>query len=186
MLTALVTPAEGQDNQPALDLLCGARFRWKLRPRQVTGDGKYGTAANVVAIEDQRIRANVPLSAAGRRPGLFADTDFAYDAVADVYRCPGDATLRFVSRGERTERRVDEAPAAACRACALREQCTTSRRGRRVGRDAGEEHLERVRSDHATEASCNAQATPTADDDATPVSGDDSESDAAEEATPTS
>jgi hypothetical protein len=30
ILTALVTPAEVQENQPALDLLWRARFRWKL------------------------------------------------------------------------------------------------------------------------------------------------------------
>ena len=66
ILTALVTPAEVQDNQPALDLLWRTRFRWKLRPCQVNGDSKYGTVDNVVAIEDQRIRAYVPLSEAGQ------------------------------------------------------------------------------------------------------------------------
>ena len=68
ILTALVTPAEVQDNQPALDLLWRTRFRWKLHPRQVTGDSKYGTVENIVAIEDQRIRAYVPLSEAGQPP----------------------------------------------------------------------------------------------------------------------
>ena len=152
VLTALVTPAEVQDNQPALNQLWHARFRWKLRPRQITGDSKYGTTANVVAIEDQGIRAYVPLPEAGRRPGLFADTDFAYDPVADVYHCPGDRVLRFISHCATTRRRVYEAPAAACAVCALREQCTTSRRGRRVGRSLDEAYLERVRSYHATEA----------------------------------
>jgi transposase len=151
VLTALVTPAEVQDNQPALDLLWRARFRWKLHPRQVTGDSKYGTTENVVAIEDQRIRAYVPLPEAGRRPGLFADTDFAYNAQDDTYRCPGNQTLRFISRCERTRRRVYEAPAAACRACALKPRCTTSRRGRRVGRGFAEGYLDRVRGYHATE-----------------------------------
>jgi len=33
ILTALVTPAEVQDNQPAIDLLWRPRFRWKLPPR---------------------------------------------------------------------------------------------------------------------------------------------------------
>jgi Transposase DDE domain len=151
ILAALATPAEVQDNQPALDLLWRTRFRWKLRPRQVTGDSKYGTVENVVAIEEQRIRAYVPLSEAGHRPGLFADTDFAYDAATDTYRCPGDQTLRFISRCERTHRRVYEATAAACRACALKARCTTSRRGRRVGRSFDEYALVRVRGYHATE-----------------------------------
>ena len=151
VLTTLVTPAEVQDNQPALALLWHARFRWKLRPRQVTGDAKYGTVENVVAIEEQGIRAYLPLSEAGSRPGLFRDTDFVYDAKADAYRCPGEQALRFVSRCEATRRRVYEAPAAACRACALKPQCTTSARGRRVSRSLQEAYLDRVRGYHATE-----------------------------------
>ncbi len=40
ILAALVAPAEVQENQPALDLQWWARFRWKLWPRQITGDTK--------------------------------------------------------------------------------------------------------------------------------------------------
>jgi len=152
ILTALVTPAEVQDNQPALDLLWRTRFRWKLHPRQVTGDTKYGTVENIVAIEDQRVRAYVPLSAAGRKPGFFRDTDFVYNPDADTYRCPGNETLHFISQCERTQRRVYEAPAAACAICSLRAHCTTSQRGRRIGRSLDEEYLERVRGYHETEA----------------------------------
>ena len=152
ILTALVTPAEVQDNQPAIDLLWRTRFRWKLHPRQVTGDTKYGTVANIVAIEDQRIRAYLPLSAAGRKPGLFRDTDFVYDSAADVYRCPGKATMRFISQCDSTHRRVYEAPAAACAICSLRAHCTTSPRGRRIGRSLDESSLKRVRGYHETEA----------------------------------
>jgi transposase len=151
ILTALVTPAEVQDNQPALDLLWRACFRWKLRPRQVTGDTKYGTVENIVAIEVQRVHAYLPLSAAGRKPGLFRDTDFVYNSDADTYRCPGKQTLRFISQCERTHRRVYEAPAAACAICALRARCTTSPRGRRIGRSLDETYLERVRGYHQTE-----------------------------------
>jgi hypothetical protein len=88
MLAALVTPAEVQEIQPALDLLWHVRFRWKLRPRQFTSDTKYGTVATIVAIEDQRIRAYVPLSEAGRRPGTFGEQGFAFDTAANTYRCP--------------------------------------------------------------------------------------------------
>jgi transposase len=152
ILAALVAPAEVQENQPALDLLWRARFRWKLRPRQVTGDTKYGTTENVVAIEAQGIRAYVPLSEAGQRPGLFRDHNFTYDADTDTCRCPGGATLRFLSQSDATHRRIYQAPARACAACALRAQCTTSPRGRRVSRDLDETSLERVRDHHATEA----------------------------------
>jgi len=151
VLVALVTPAEVQDNQPALDLLWRARFRWKLRPRQVTGDTKYGTVANVVAIEREHIRAYVPLSEVGHRAELFRDTDFAYDATTDTCRCPGDQTLRFLSQSDATHRRIYRAPAAACAVCALKAQCTTSPRGRRVSRSLDEAYLDRVRAYHATE-----------------------------------
>jgi hypothetical protein len=152
VLTALVAPAEVQENQPALDLLWRTRFRWKLRPRQVTGDTKYGTAENVIAIEGQRIRAYVPLSEAGRRPGRFADTDFVDDAASDTCCCPGGKTLRFLSQSDATRRRIYQAPASACAACALRARCTTSPRGRRVSRNLDEACLERVRGYHGTEA----------------------------------
>ena len=94
----------------------------------------------------------MPLSDVGHRPGLFRDTDFVYDPVADSYHCRGNETLRFISQCERTHRRAYEAPSAACAICPLRAQCTTSRRGRRIGRSLDEEMLDRVRDQHTTEA----------------------------------
>lgn len=150
ILTALVTPAEVQDNQPAVDLLWWARFRWKLQPRRVIADTKYGTVENVTAIERERIHAYVPLSDVGRKPGLFRDTDFVYNPAADTYRCPGEKTLRFISQCERTRRRIYQAPPTACEACSLRAHCTTSQRGRRIGRSLDAEYLERVRGHQKT------------------------------------
>ena len=49
ILAVLVTPSEVMDNQPMLDLLWRVRFRWKLQPRQVTGDTKYGTIETIKA-----------------------------------------------------------------------------------------------------------------------------------------
>jgi transposase len=152
ILTVLVTPAEVQDNQPAVDLLWRTRFRWKLHPRQVTGDSKYGTTENIVAIEDQRICAYVPLSKAGQHADVFAEQDFRYDPAADVYHCPGEKVVRFLSQSDATHRRIYQAPATDCRGCSLRERCTTSPRGRRISRSLDETYLERVRGYHATAA----------------------------------
>ncbi len=134
ILTALVTPAAVQDNQPALDLLWRTRFRWNLRPRSVTGDTKYGTVENIVGVEDQQMRAYFPLAEVGQRPGQFPVHAFAYDAASDTCRCPGREPLRFLSPSDATQRRISQAPARACAACTLRTQCTTSPRGRRIGR----------------------------------------------------
>lgn len=83
-LTTLVTPAEGQDNQPALALLWRTRCRWRLRPRQMAADANYATAehipvveqAGVPAIEQAGVPAYVPLSGVGRRAGLCRDPGF--------------------------------------------------------------------------------------------------------------
>ena len=151
VLLALVAPAEVQENQPALDLLWRARFRWKLWPRRVTADTKYGTVENITAIEREHITAYMPLSAVGQRPGMFGEQDFVYDAAVDTYHCPGGQTLGFISQCDATRRRIYAAPAAACLACTLRTQCTTSRRGRRVGRSLDMAVLDRVRGYHQTE-----------------------------------
>jgi transposase len=152
ILTCLVTPAEVQDNQPAVDLLWRTRFRWKLRPRQVTADAKYGTVENIVAIEQEQIHLYVPLSEVGQRAGVFGEQAFRYDPVADLYHCPGEKKLRFLSQSDATHRRIYQAAAADCRACGLREQCTNSPRGRRISRSLDEDAVDRVRGRHATEA----------------------------------
>jgi Transposase DDE domain len=151
ILTALVAPAEVQENQPALDLLWRTRFRWKLWPRQVVGDTKYGSVENIAAIEREGICAYFPLSAVGQRAGRFGEHDFVYEAAADTFRCPGGQTLRFLSHCQSTQRRIYAAPKVACAACTLRPQCTTSTRGRRVGRHLDEAYRDRVRGYHTTE-----------------------------------
>jgi DDE family transposase len=152
VLAALVTPAEVMENQPMQDLLWRTCFRWKLRPRQVTGDTTYGTLENIVALEDGGIRAYVPPSSGPHSPGIFRRDEFAYDPEADVYRCPGDQALTFrnAKAGERV--RVYQADAATCQGCALRPQCTTGASSRRIHRSFDEAYLERVRDYHATPA----------------------------------
>ena len=151
ILAALVTPADVMENVPMRDLLWRVRFRRKLRPRQVTGDTTYGTVENVVALEDAGIRAYVPLPDFDHRTPFFGKGAFAYDAKADVYRCPGDETLRFRTHKFTERVRVYQAPAATCNACALKARCTDSAQGRQVKRSFDEAYLDRVRGYHATE-----------------------------------
>ena len=69
LLQVLVTPWEVMDNQPMFDLLWRVRFRWKVWPRQVTGDRKYGTEENIAGIEEATLRL------AGLGPGLTPSGD---------------------------------------------------------------------------------------------------------------
>jgi transposase len=152
ILGVLVTPADVMENQPFLDLLWRVRFRWQLRPRQATGDTTYGTVENIVALEDQGIRAYVPLPDFDQRTPFYGATRFTYDPERDEYRCPQDHRLRRRKAKYTEEVVVYQAEAATCAACPVRAACTTSDAGRQVKRSFYAEYLERVRAYHQTPA----------------------------------
>jgi hypothetical protein len=134
------------DNQPMLDLLWRTRFRWKLSPRQVTGDKKYGSEENLVAIEDQGIHAYIPIPDMDHRTAFFSVEAFTYDAERDVYVCPAGKELHFAP-WHSTERQLRyRAYASDCNHCPLKAQCTTSKQGRSLCRSVDEACLERVRA----------------------------------------
>jgi hypothetical protein len=151
ILAALVTPSDVMDNQPMLDLLWHSRFRWHLPLEQVTGDTRYGTSENIVAIENAGIRAYVPLPDFDKRTPFFGKQTFTYEAHADRYRCPA-GTILPRHTAKHTERVVlYQADAATCNACPMKVKCTESNHGRMITRSVDEHYLEQVRSYHATD-----------------------------------
>jgi transposase len=152
ILQVLVTPSEVMDNQPMRDLIFRTRFRWKLRPRHMRGDTKYGTIENIKALEDAGIRAYVPLPNWEERYEVWSASHFHYEAQADQYRCPQGQILQRVGGINPDGRQLYRAPASICNACPVKGQCTTSHQGRRVYRYVGEEYLERVRTYQQTHA----------------------------------
>jgi hypothetical protein len=152
ILEVLVAPSEVSENKPMLDLLWRSRFRWKLWLRQATGDSKYGTEENIVAIEQQHIHAYFPLPDSDHRTEFFSAEQFHYEAERDVYICPAGKELHFAP-WHSTERSLRyRAYARDCNHCALKAQCTTSKQGRSLCRSVDEEVLDRVRAYHPTEA----------------------------------
>ena len=151
ILAALVTPSEVMDNQPMLDLLWRTRFRWRLWPRHVTGDKKYGSEENLVAIEGQGIRAYIPIPDMDHRTECFSAQEFTYEAERDVYVCPAGKELHF-DRAHSTERSLRyRARARDCNHCPLKAKCTTSKQGRSLCRSVDEACLERVCAYQQTE-----------------------------------
>ncbi len=61
ILATLVTSAAVVENSPMLNLVRWLRFRWHLRPKQATGDTTYATLENIKGLEDDGIRAYLPL-----------------------------------------------------------------------------------------------------------------------------
>ena len=152
ILAALVTPAEVMENQPMLDLLWHVCFRWRLRPRQVTGDTKYGTLENMRAIEEAGMRAYIPLFNRENEHGAYyGSSRFRYDAVHNVYMCPADHPLHLFRREYTAEKAEYRADAATCNACPLKAECTPSPSGRQVHRSFHADYLERVQGYYQTE-----------------------------------
>src|SRR5262249_27214399 len=150
ILNALVTPADVMENLPMLDLLWRTCFRWRLRPRQATGDTTDATIENTVAPEDARIRAYLPLADFDHRTGFFGKGEFTYDAERDVDTGPQGETLRFRKHKHAAHARIYQADAKICNACPQKAECTAGSRGRQVSRDVDEGYVERVRGYHET------------------------------------
>jgi transposase len=145
ILNALVTPFEVTENAPMLDLLWRSAFRWKLRPRQVTGDSAYGTTENIAAVERAGIRAYVPLTGAGKARPYFSKEEFAYDPEHNLYQCPAGEILLPRTNNEARRLTIYKAKAGACGACELRPRCTENKTGRQVLRYFDEVYVDRVR-----------------------------------------
>ena len=150
ILNALVTPFEVTENAPMLDLLWRSTFRWKIRPRQVTGDAAYGTTENIAAVERAGIRAYVPLTGAGKARPFFGKEEFAYDAEEDLYRCPAGEVLLPRTNNKARRLTVYKAGAGTCERCELRARCTENKTGRQVLRYFDEAYVDRVRAYRGT------------------------------------
>jgi transposase len=120
----------------------------------VLADVGYYNGATLARCEEDGIVAYVPpAERTGRLEGrgCFSHIDFAYDAAANVYRCPAGAALMPTKRlkentGGRLEvRYVSRKP--ICDACALRARCITRKSGtREVVRWIHEDVLDRHRA----------------------------------------
>jgi len=152
ILGALATPGEVPEERPALALLWLARFRWRLWPRQATGDKAYGTLEIVRALEEQGVTADVLLPERAHAAPFFSTDAFRYDPRADAYTCPGGATLPYICPSRPQPLFCYQADPATCQACALKARCTASAHGRMISRHYDEDFLDRVRAYHDTKA----------------------------------
>jgi transposase len=117
-------------------------------------DTGYYNGEALKACEDDAITAYVPPPDRDQRlkgQGRFGLADFRYDAVADLYHCPGGAELRPM-RGQKRQANGKLAIRYAsrrsvCRACPLRAQCLApSGQRREIERWLHEDVIERHRA----------------------------------------
>jgi transposase len=110
----------------------------------VAGDHHYGTASNFVFCEESGLRAHLaPLKAPLEARGKLPLSQFVYEPQRDRLRCrAGHYLVRQQNRPQEQAIVYLIAEAAACANCALRKQCTQSKRGRSIQRPVRAELLE--------------------------------------------
>jgi transposase len=152
ILTALVTPASIMDNTPMLDLVKYVCSRWKLQPKQATGDTKYGTVSNIVGLEAMGIKAYLPTSDLSDRSRFYPPHLFRYDHENEQYICPEGQSLGLFSRRKTEQVLVYRANAEGCNTCPVKTKCTDSKSGRYIFRSFFQEDLDRAEMYQQTEA----------------------------------
>jgi transposase len=122
-----------------------------LKPAQVTvaGDHHYGTAHNYIFCAQQGLRAHLgEVSANVEERGKLPPSQFVYEPAQDRLRCRQGHYL--VCHQDRPEEQLKvyliEDP-ATCARCALRKQCTQSKRGRSIRRHVQAPLVEAARTE---------------------------------------
>lgn len=152
ILHALATPASIMDNSPLLDLVRWVCARWQIKPKQATGDTKYGTIPNIVGLEQLDIRAYLPTPDISNRTKFYPADRFQYDAEHDQYICPQGHTLDLYSRRISEQVYVYTADPLICNTCPAKGECTDSQSGRHIFRSLFQEYLDRAKTYQETEA----------------------------------
>ena len=152
ILAPLITPASIMDNTPMLDLERWVRFRWKLEPKIVVGDTKYGTLPNIVGLEQDGILAYMPVADLSKGKDFYPRERFDYYAEHDVFVCPQGMEIPLYKTSYTEEEWVYRADSQACDACPVKPQCTKSKSGRYLRRSFFQDTLDRAAEHRETEA----------------------------------
>jgi transposase len=141
------TPARTFDEVAATrTMLERAEKRLDLKPDWLTADTAYGTGKLLAWLFGKNITPHIPVwERYSPADGMFARSEFIYDAQRDVYLCPNGKTLR--TSGTIHDGRVRNylAHLADCRACTLKQRCTSAPL-KKIARDINEDARDRARS----------------------------------------
>jgi hypothetical protein len=85
-----------------------------------------------------------PKTSASRKRGLFAKDDFRYDQEQDCYCCPAGEKLAFRFQTTEKGRDIKYYATSACASCAIKDQCTRNKGGRRITRWVDEDLLDEM------------------------------------------
>jgi transposase len=138
------------------------RERFGLKAGRLIGDTAHGTAEFLHwMVDEQGIEPHVPVWEKGERTdGTFGRSDFAFDAAADRYTCPGGKHLVRLRRNYSKPRSgvtkaglmIYRATQSDCAGCRLKEQCCPNAPMRKVTRSIYEPARDVARAVAQTDA----------------------------------
>jgi transposase len=154
LIVASAVVNDGNDTGQLHAMALAAKQALGVETLQAVADVGYYNGETLKACEIDAIVAYVPQAHRNNRlatQGRFTLEAFAYDAAADVYRCPAGSELRPMNGYKRDaggKLHVRYASRrSVCRACALRQRCLAARGQRRdVYRWVHEDVIERHRA----------------------------------------
>ena len=137
----------GNDRHQLTKMAMLAREELGSKTLDVVADRGYFEGGEIKACEDAGITVTLPRpqTSGAKAKGRFGKQDFVYVATEDVYRCPAGERLTYRHSGIEQGKTLRRYYTSACKACALKAQCTTGPE-RRVARWEHEAAVEKVQN----------------------------------------
>lgn len=118
--------------------------------QQWSVDKEFSTGEILKKAEEKKVILNTPLCAPKSKKGKFSKAEFTYNEEDDTYTCPNGKTLNLNHTNKKTGDRQYRPEKGTCNKCPLKDQCTSSQKGRTINRSAYEEAMERNREHSKT------------------------------------
>lgn len=132
VITAVASSAASVDDTAMVPELIEQHERCCGRPQRAVGDHLYGSQDCLGYLQDRQIQTVIRQRKGGNKHGGLDKSEFAYDAQADVYRCPAGQTLRRRRTQKNNGKAFYSCDRAVCQDCRLRSVCVSSASPRAV------------------------------------------------------
>jgi hypothetical protein len=134
---------QGHDRDQLTTMATKAKAALKREDLHVLADKGYFSSREILSCHKAGITATVPRpdTSGSRSAGRYVKADFAYEAGADIYRCPAGEELTYRYTTEEDGLKLRRYWTTACQGCDIKSRCTTGRE-RRITRWEHEDLIE--------------------------------------------
>jgi transposase len=138
---------QGHDRDLLVPMAAAAKEALHRDEIHVLADKGYFSGRQILTCYEAGITTTIPRpeTSGNRAKGLYVKADFAYEADADVYRCPAGEALTYRYTTEEDGLELRRYWTGECGGCPIKARCTTGKE-RRITRWAREHLIEAARA----------------------------------------